>query len=277
MKNLLILGLLVGLTACATPTTDPTPDPTPDPIPDPTPDPTPDPLAAASANLTAAIAGTVIAGDVDGTAVAISIGGTPLTSLTRKSVMDNGVFAAARMDVSNNIGEVAFSGTSASGAMTATMAGDSNGSHGVTYARTSQTTLPTSGTGNFAGDYVGIFGDPTAATASVRGDASLTADFAGSTISGAITNRVLILADGSSPDVFADVTLASTAIDANGAYSGAASGGSFNGATLTSNDSGVYQGLIGGTNGTETAGGLEIVKTYNTTQVYTETGAFIAD
>jgi len=277
-----ILIAVAGLSACGGSTTSVGPPPT-------------TPIAGGVPGTTG---GSTVTGTAHGVAngnpVAMTIGGTPITGLVRDTTYDKGVlkaFVQSEVDpittstFSNR--EAGHSGVSSTGAMSASVMNTDFTSaggilRGANYARVSGGTMPTTGTGTFTGDYAGGMSASNYSALIVTGDVTLNADFGASTISGSITNRHgwtnidPVAANGP----FADVNLGSTAIEADGSFSGTATGGEFVPyGTVTSNNS-TFQGLIGGATGTEAAGAVKLLINYddgtfirNTTEV----GVFIAE
>ena len=132
------------------------------------------------------------------------------------------------------------------------------------FRRDSTSVLPTSGSGQLVGLYRGVIGadgqalngHTAGAQLAITGNATLTADFTNATISGTITNRRTLDAAGTASEiVFGTVTLGQSAIDGNGGFGAAATGGAAT-TLVDSTSNGRYDGLIGGTNGTGIAGAL---------------------
>lgn len=155
--------------------------------------------------------------------------------------------------------------------------------HGtVAYVRKNTTSMPTTGSASYTGDYAGFLrldGAPTNnVTYRIRGDLNLSADFAANSVSGGISNRVFhvpgtnALAAGNTT---ADVTLAAAPIDANGAFTGATSGGIITNAATWTPPVGTYSGLISGATGNEVVGGLSIAHFSPGLGAFTEIGGFI--
>lgn len=121
------------------------------------------------------------------------------------------------------------------------------------------TSLPTSGTANFSGQYLGYLSTsaghvihPIGATTSfISGTATLDAEFATSSISGTISGR----AHG--PNLYNDITLSSTAIQADGTFSGVTSGGEGVNPGDVTIDNG-YSGMLIGSAASEVAGGIAL-------------------
>ena len=144
---------------------------------------------------------------------------------------------------------------------------------GQVVSRLGTTTVPATGTATYSGDYAGFYTLGTVVDAFVYGDAELNADFAANTISGTVTNRQLVDTTTlvQSPD-FADLTLGSATVDANGGFSSTTSGGEISGATAT----GSYSGLLTGSNAQEAAGQIQVIHDLGT-GTGAETGVFIAN
>ena len=229
-----------------------------------------------------------------GDTVAMTIGGTPITGLVRDTTYDKGVLKAfiqsaiepiTSSTLSNR--EAGHSGVSSTGAMSASVMNTDFSSaggvlRGANYARVSAGTMPTTGTGTFTGDYAGGMGASSVSAYIITGDVTLNADFKKSTIFGSITNRNGWLnIDPQAPtESFVKVDLELTDIMPDGTFAGTATGGEFaNRGTVTSNTS-TYVGLIGGATGTEAAGAVNLLITYDdagTIHNTTEVGVFIAE
>ncbi len=166
---------------------------------------------------------------------------------------------------------------------------------GAAFSRLTETTLPLTGSATFEGDYISVVlpndleaVNPNIDTLAISGDITLNADFANAVISGDITDRrfVDLLAEeenvgggiilAEAADQIADVSLASTAIDDTGAFTGLASAGVsiVDGSEVTTED-GVFSGLIAGTDATEAVGAVSLTHTLEG-QTFTELGSFIA-
>jgi len=123
---------------------------------------------------------------------------------------------------------------------------------GVQVNRLGDTILPSSGSATFNGQYEGNIVNNVFSFISVSyGNAQLIANFENSSISGAITDR--IVGGGFTAD---DIQLLPTAITSAGAFSGTTTGGNIIGETTANN--GEYVGLIVGATGNEVVGGLSI-------------------
>ena len=153
---------------------------------------------------------------------------------------------------------------------------------GIFYARTETTALPEAGSASFAGDYLGMLVIPSTEVSvfglGITGDAALSVDFGAQTVSGMITGRELVLlttgdaVDGSS---VADLTLAETALGADGGFAGSGSGGAYSTTTDTSTTSAIsYEGLIAGATAEEAVGGVSVTHSIGGTAL--EIGAFAA-
>jgi len=277
-----ILMAVAGLSACGGSTTSVGPTPT-------------TPIAG---NVLGTAGGATVTGTAhgvaDGQPVAMTIGGTTISGLVRDTTYDKGVLKAFVQSEFDPVTSSTFSnydaghsGVSSTGAMSASVMNTDFKSteaggilRGANYARVSGGTMPTTGTGTFTGDYAGGMGASNVSAFIITGDVALSADFGASTISGSITNRVGKVNILGTPNNFADVDLGSTAIGADGAFSGTATGGEFVPfGTVTSNTS-TYQGLIGGATGTEAAGAVNLLINYDaggTIRNTTEVGVFIAE
>ncbi len=244
MKKTAILISLAALTACTdfpAPTTN---------------------LAPATGTAGVTIGGAVLASAHDGTAFDVTIDGTAYT-VTRDSSLDHGVFRAGKNTSGAGFLVLALDGKTSNGAMTASVAAQSIGgsqSQGAAFSRINNTAMPTVGSANFSGQYVGNiqFGR----TFMVTGNADLSADFGASTISGSISDRKMLFANGSLYSHMQNATLDTTAIDGTGAFSGTVTGGAVSSFGSTTDVSSGYSGLIGGSTGNQVAGAVQIDKVY---------------
>jgi len=140
---------------------------------------------------------------------------------------------------------------------------------GVQFRRDVETELPSGGSATYFGAYASfIVNSDLEFFGAVDGNFELTADFANASISGQITNRVGIGFTAT------DVVLAPTAITSAGAFSGATTGGSIVGQTVSSG--GNYSGLIVGNNGTDVVGGLVVSHQFGLDQL-SEIGGFAGE
>ena len=141
------------------------------------------------------------------------------------------------------------------------------------------TSLPTSGTAHFLGQYLGylfssagnIINPIGGTTDFISGTATLDADFATSSITGTISGR----AHGT--NIYNDITLSPTAIQADGTFSGVTSGGEGVNPGNVTIDNG-YSGMLIGSAASEVAGGISLI--HNNTifpDMYFENGVFVAN
>lgn len=156
-------------------------------------------------------------------------------------------------------------------------------SHGGFYARTAASTVPTTGTAELDGAYASFLVEPgtgmTVEGRAIVGDLTLNADFGDGTVSGSISDRILITVDGYDEVPMSDLpelTLAEATIDATGGFAGTTSGGdlNFDGFEVVST-SGTYGGLFAGDNATEAVGNVQI-RHVGTDNTYDEIGVFAA-
>jgi len=248
----------------------------------------------------AALAGQVQSGLSDGQQVNVTSNGTTITGVlyntTLSGVQSGNLYGAGALSAAGNTFQVvAFSDDGASGSsqgvgITTTVVGSSAsgtvGNYGqyAFYERTGTTLMPVSGSGTYTGEYratygsqtAGINGSATGGLIAVVGIASIPIDFGTSSITGAtITNRTSLLADGSTPDTFADVMLSDVTFNNAGVFSGTATGGLNSTQTLTLN-SGTFEGLIGGPNGGAVAGAILLTSQDGGAFIFTELGVFSA-
>ena len=249
--------------------------------------------------VTTNLGSTVMGGSVDpaladGTAVVISIDGAAIAGMQRDSRFDRGPFSAA-VSFLGGIGgggasSAAYSASSGPNGMSVSFVRNSNSDVAARYSRNSSTNLPVSGAATFNGTYMGNVnqatnGNANSTLALVTGDVALTADFDQTTIYGRISNRSHLgeFSGSVTQTVSSDVILGVAPIDpVNGTFSGFATGGEYTAgwiaplpAHLTT--TGSYQGMIGGINGTEAAGAVNLSSTYSGGIRTQETGVFIAN
>ena len=261
MRTPVVITALLGLAACsAAPTVSP-------------------PLPVASGTVLSSnsdaskLGGDVPSGLPYGNAAPITYNGSTIAGVIKSSNISNGSFGGAQKIAADGqtFDVVAFSddGVSTLGQssiISATTIGASKNSglspNGLMqiakYDRQTNSVLPTSGGGTFTGLYRGTMGTTDGSAfkgygagtmIATKGNLSLTADFVGKTVSGTITGHTGYLANGAGGPNLGDVTLTQTAITANGSYIDSAT---------SSQASGTYEGLIGGPNGTGTAGALKL-------------------
>lgn len=151
---------------------------------------------------------------------------------------------------------VAFAKTSADGSVTAIAISDGgnfgNAPFGGAQVSSTGVSLPTTGLVSYAGDYVGVIPDAAASgpgtVDAVTGTVFLNVEFADiANIEGEITDRAFGPNGTGSP--LGDVSLGTTTINADGSFSGTATGGT-------------YTGLFGGTDAASIAGAVEIGDEY---------------
>lgn len=185
--------------------------------------------------------------------------------------------ASATVDGVRYISSVSDVNGVEAGYVTTLNQGDGVANEGLYFAeRLTETTLPVSGSATFDGVYQGVV----AGSIVVRGDAFLETDFEDGTIGGAVYNRAIFLDNLENPSdqiTTGNITLETTTIDEEGAFSGTIIGGDF----LTDEDSfvssgGTFGGLITGLEGDGAAGGLLHTLTVDGETVV-EVGSFILE
>ena len=146
---------------------------------------------------------------------------------------------------------------------------------------TGETSLPTNGTASFTGGYAGLTSTNIGAldrSVPILGTADLNADFATLSISGTISGRFQL--DGGIPYRYAPIVLNPAAIQANGTFSGTATGGKIIrifGSSTSSTTGGGFKGVLVGTTGNEVVGGLVLEHLSNGSLHFFEDGVFFAN
>lgn len=147
------------------------------------------------------------------------------------------------------------------------------------FGRSTDSDMPLTGEATFSGSYLGLTSRPDV-NVSIRpfritGETDLTVDFGSGDVSGRITNR------RNSTDTslqFDDITLESATLDADGFFRGQSVGGRPLYVTSENLNGSAFEGVIGGTDGTETTGYVRTDWTAGAAaNRYLETGIFSAD
>lgn len=190
---------------------------------------------------------------------------------TRTPGLDHGAFQAYTSTDGVDT-YVAYYDASASGGVAAAVINSNeftdHGYSGSMYARNGTVVLPSAGQkASYSGDYIGLrTNDGTTTMDTITGDADLAADFSDMTIRGRISNRVIVVSETGAA-VGNDLVLVDGAINReNATFSGTVEE-----ATGGLDATGTYEGVIGGTNGSEVAGVLVI-----TSGDLKEVGGFVA-
>ncbi len=221
-----------------------------------------------------------------GTDVAtFTVDGVELSDIDREPDFDNGDVKLYR-DFSQGISAFAVSTPDSAGAVLQRSGILTPKFSGATFARLTEVTIPESGSSDYAGDYAGYIRETEDGTPQifryVNGDVSLMVDFETNEVSGAITNRVTRFNGGNQIDLnnpLADVTLETTALDAQGGFAGSATGGQLlRGGDDTTLATSRYGGLVsGGDSLGEVVGAVVIDHSCCTDEAMTEVGIFLAN
>ena len=224
------------------------------------------------------LGGTVQSGDAPGPVSSITHSGTPFVGVI-KLAPTGSAFGQAQLVAGSAFDVLAFSDdgkatATATSLVSATLIASSTASAAgfgqrAIYSRDTASVLP-SGTGTYSGEYRGSIGgdgvsyagQTAGAIVGITGTSTLNVNFGSNTVSGSITNRQTLLSAGPGAGL-GNVTLSSSSLTGNAQFAGSASSGGV---------SGTYEGLIGGANGTGTAGALRL----NHAGGVTEIGVFTA-
>lgn len=143
------------------------------------------------------------------------------------------------------------------------------------YERTSAVALPKSGRAIFNGQYAGF-----TTTRRVNGTVSLDVDFAGNSLNGSIRDRKLRQRPDNVYDAvnpLSDIVLEKTVLAAGGTFSGVTGGGQIvGGQELWNPATGHFAGLIGGQNGAEAVGIVNLTHHAPSGGSFDEIGGFLA-